>query len=198
MRICCAPALYGLEFLPMRRSATVAGSSFKGGVQFKSPRRVVVRFLLRSRGLARNKLRKLREGHESAHRQIRRLTRLCAALQEMLGEAAAQARRLECEQSERIRESTRALPVDPPVGRHGYGVRMVELSVRLAQVVGFRSAVRVMKIFLAWLGVKQRVPHATAIRNWLQRLGVAVMTEPLEPASDWIWFADHSNQIGQE
>lgn len=176
----------------------MAGSSLTGGVQFKSPRRVVVRFLLRSRGLARNKLRKLREGQESVRREVRRLSGLCATLQEMLGKAAAQARRLECEQLERCREATRALPADPPVGRHGYGVRMVEVSVRLAQVVGFRSAVRVMKIFFAWLGVKQRVPHATAIRNWLQRLGVAVMTEPLPQASDWVWMADHSNQIGQE
>lgn len=176
----------------------MAGSSFTRGVPFKSPRRVVVKFLLRSRGLARKKVRKLREGHESAHREIRRLTRLCEALQGMIGEAAGQVRRLECEQFQRFREATRTLPVDPPVGRHGYGARMVELSVRLAQVIGFRSAVRVMKIFFAWLGVKQGVPHATAIRNWLQRLGVAVMKEPLEQAGDWVWMADHSNQIGQE
>jgi hypothetical protein len=55
-----------------------------------------------------------------------------------------------------------------------------------------------MKIFFAWLEVEQQVPHFTTIRNWLQRLGVAALQEPLEPADDWIWMVDHSNQIGQE
>ena len=176
----------------------MAGSSFNGGVQFKSPRRVVVRFLLRSRERATGKLRKLREGYDRAQREIQKLIRQCAATQAAAGEAAAQVRRLEGEQWARWREAEWILPPDPPVGPHGYGARMVELSVRLAQAVGFRPAVRVMEIFFAWLGVKQRVPHETAIRNWLQRLGVAVINEPLEQANDWVWMADHSNQIGQE
>jgi hypothetical protein len=176
----------------------VAGSSFQGGVQFKSPRRVVVRFLLRSRERATGKLRKLREGYERARREIQRLIRQSAAMEAVAGAAAAQVRRLECEQWAHFREAARTLPPDPPVGPHGYGARMVELSVRLAQAVGFRPAVKVMNIFFAWLGVTQRVPHATAIRNWLQRLGVAVIQEPLEQANDWVWMADHSNQIGQE
>ena len=176
----------------------MAGSSFKEGVRFKSPVRVVVKFLFRSRGLVRNKLRKLREVCESANREVRRLTKRCAALEALVGEAATHVRHLECEHWVRLREGTRMLPVDPAVGSHGYGARMVELSIRLAQAVGFRPAVRVMKIVFAWLGVEQGVPHATAIRNWLQRLGVAVMKEPLERADDWVWMADHSNQIGQE
>jgi hypothetical protein len=167
-------------------------------VQFKSPARVVVRFLLRSRERATVKCQKLRDAYERARREIRKLIRQCAALQAVVGEMAARVRRLECEQFARFQEAARRLPVDPPVGSHGYGARMVELSVRLAQSVGFRSAVKVMKIFFAWLGIKQRVPHATAIRNWLQRLGVAVMKERLEQADDWVWMADHSNQIGQE
>ena len=30
------------------------------------------------------------------------------------------------------------------------------------------------------------------------RVGVAALTAPIERANDWIWMADHSNQIGQE
>jgi hypothetical protein len=30
------------------------------------------------------------------------------------------------------------------------------------------------------------------------RVGVAAIEEPVEQADDWIWMADHSNQIGQE
>ena len=49
-----------------------------------------------------------------------------------------------------------------------------------------------------WLGVKRKLPCATTIRSWLQRVGVAALTEPLEPAEDYVWMADHSNQIGPE
>jgi len=172
--------------------------SFKVWRQFKSPLRVVVAFLWRSRELLVNKYRKLREDYDRTRREILKLTGQCAALEAAVRESTAQARRLECELEACRREAARTLPVDPPVGRHGYGVRMVELSTRLAQIVGFRSATNVMKIFFTWMGVEQRIPHPTTIRNWMQRLGVAVMKEPLEQADDWVWMADHSNQIGQE
>jgi len=32
----------------------------------------------------------------------------------------------------------------------------------------------------------------------MMRLGVAALETPVEQADDWIWMADHSNQIGQE
>jgi hypothetical protein len=176
----------------------VAELSFNVWRQFKSPLRVVVAFLLRSRERLVNKYWKLREDYDRTRREIVKLTGQCAALEAAVRESTAQARRLECELEACRREAARTLPVDPPVGRHGYGVRMVELSTRLAQVVGFRPATNVMKIFFTWMGVEQRVPHPTTIRNWMQRLGVAVMEEPLEQANDWVWMADHSNQIGQE
>jgi hypothetical protein len=176
----------------------VAELSFKAWRQFKSPLRVVVAFLLRSRELSVNKYAMLRDDYERASRKVLEITGQCAVLEAAVLESAAQVRCLERELEACRRETTRTLPADPPLGRHGYGVRMVELSIRLAQIVGFRSATKVMQICFTWMGVGQRVPHHTTVRNWMQRLGVAIMQEPLGPADDWVWMADHSNQIGQE
>src|SRR5207244_667531 len=64
--------------------------------------------------------------------------------------------------------------------------------------VGLRATEAVLRIVFEWLGIAAEVPHWTAIRTWMQRLGVAAIEEPLERADDWIWLADHSNQIGPE
>jgi hypothetical protein len=75
---------------------------------------------------------------------------------------------------------------------------MVTVSINLARVVGLRGAAHAMAVLFEWLGVEQKVPHWTSIRTWLNRQGIALLEEPLERADDWIWLADHSNQIGQE
>jgi hypothetical protein len=75
---------------------------------------------------------------------------------------------------------------------------MVCLAVELAQVVGFRASERVLKIVFEWFGVNQKLPGFTTIRHWMQRLGVATLDQPIEEADDWVWLADHSNQIGAE
>ncbi len=42
------------------------------------------------------------------------------------------------------------------------------------------------------------VPHYTTVRWWLLRLGYHKLHRPKGQASDWVWLADHSNQIGKE
>ena len=93
---------------------------------------------------------------------------------------------------------SRRLPDDPPLAGHGDGVRMMSLCVNVARRVGLRAAEAVLKIVFDWLGLSASIPTWTAIRTWLQRLGVAALEEPLEPADDWVWLADHSHQIGPE
>jgi hypothetical protein len=44
----------------------------------------------------------------------------------------------------------------------------------------------------------EETPHWTTGRLWLERLGHAMLTMPLQPAEDWAWLADHSVQIGKE
>jgi hypothetical protein len=61
-----------------------------------------------------------------------------------------------------------------------------------------RGASRVFAVVTEAFGLMIDVPHWTTGRLWLMRLGLAMLTQPLEMADDWIWLADHSVQIGQE
>jgi hypothetical protein len=130
--------------------------------------------------------RRLKQGQLEQERESARLAEL-----ERLN------RQLEYERY-RYNDGQFCLPADPAVGTHGYGARMVCLAVALAQAVGFRGAERVLKIVFEWLGVEQDLPDFSTIRLWFQRVGLATVKEPLEKADDWIWLADHSNQIGPE
>jgi hypothetical protein len=97
-----------------------------------------------------------------------------------------------------LEESALRLPEDLPLGTHGYGARMISLCVNVAQKAGLRASQSVLQIVFEWLGLEQKIPDWTTIRGWMQRVGVAALEEPAEPADDWIWMADHSNQIGPE
>jgi hypothetical protein len=88
---------------------------------------------------------------------------------------------------------------DEPPARHGYGVNLICLFVRLTMSgVSLRGGARVLAIVAEACGVLVEVPHWTTGRLWLMRLGHAVLTLPLEKTEDWAWIVDHSVQIGQE
>jgi hypothetical protein len=103
---------------------------------------------------------------------------------------------VECEARSQA-ESLR-LPDDPPLAGHGYGPKMIALCVNVTRRVGLRATEGVLRILFEWLGIAASIPDWTTIRTWMQRLGVAALEEPLERADDWVWLADHSNQIGPE
>ena len=75
---------------------------------------------------------------------------------------------------------------------------MISLAVNLARSVGFRGAVRTLQVFFQWLGIDRAVPSRTSIRNWLQRLGIDEMQQPLDSSESLVIMVDHSNQIGTE
>jgi len=75
---------------------------------------------------------------------------------------------------------------------------MISVCVNLARRIGLRPTVDCLQIVFDWLGVTERLPEWTTVRTWLMRVGVAAIEEPIEPADDWVWMADHSNQIGPE
>ncbi len=164
---------------------------------FKSPLRVVARFLWRSRELKAEKCRKLSQQLEDAQQTVARLEAETRRQQEEICALRRQVRRREDQSRERPPAQVR-LPEDPPLKGHRFGLRMIRLAVNLARVVGFRGAERVLEIVWGWLGVKQRLPAWTTIRTWLLRIGLAALREPVESADDWVWMADHSNQIGPE
>ena len=75
---------------------------------------------------------------------------------------------------------------------------MISVCVNLARRIGLRPVPDVLKMILDWLGVEAKLPQWTTVRTWMLRVGVAAIRRPIEPADDWIWMADHSNQIGPE
>jgi hypothetical protein len=174
----------------------MATSWTEGRRVFKSPLRTVVRFVCRSRDLKAEKCGSLKKELVEANRWLDRCQLELDRKAAKVGELRQQVQRLECT----IQQSDKqlCLPADPPVGTHGYGARMVCLSVALAQAVGFRGAERVLRIVFEWLGIEQKLPNYSTIRVWFQRVGLAIIKEPLEKADDWVWLADHSNQIGPE
>jgi len=175
----------------------VSPSCTEYGLEFKSPLRAVVRFLLRSRDGKASKCRELKQELEEARRSVARQEVELERKIEEIRKLKQQVHCLETERQIRDQGITR-LPADPPIGTHGYGQRMISLAVNLAQTVGLRGAHRALEILFEWLNVDQKIPHWTAIRSWVQRLGLAVMNKPIEPADDWVWMVDHSNQIGPE
>jgi hypothetical protein len=176
----------------------VAISWIEQAREFKSPLRIVPGFLLRSRETKAAQCRQLRDENNKLKRQLDRQTQQLQQRDREIAELKRRIEKLEMEQQARSTTSVVTLPDDPPIGSHGYGARMVALAVNLARSVGLRGAARVLKTFFQWLGIPQKTPIWTTIRNWLARLGIAALKKPIEPANDWIWLADHSNQIGPE
>jgi len=164
--------------------------------EFKSPIHVVSAFLLRSRetqlainARLKEELDELRSDREAAERHLQQQQQEIDTLKE-------QVRKLK-QELEQAKRSVN-LPSDPPLGKHGFGARMVSLAVNVARSVGLRGAARVLQIFFQWLDLKQRTPSRNSIRNWLQRLGVAELQRPYPDSEDLVVMVDHSIQIGTE
>jgi len=165
--------------------------------KYKSPLRVAAWSLWRSRERKTGKCRRLKQQLDEAQRTIARQEAEIQRQKEEIRACQRQARRLEVQNRQQAQMGCR-LPEDPPLKGHRFGLRMIRLAVNLARVVGLRPTERVLKIVWGWLGVEQSLPDWTTIRTWLLRVGVAALREPIEPADDWVWMADHSNQIGPE
>lgn len=162
----------------------------------KSPLRTMAWFFWRSRQTKSRKSRRLKQELDNAKRtvafqkaEIQRQVKEILALKQQVRQQEAKIRQ---------QAATTRLPDDPPLKGHRFGRRLIRLAVHLARIVGLRPAERVLKTVWEWLGLRQGLPTWATIRMWLMRLGVAALREPVEPADDWVWMADHSNQIGPE
>lgn len=163
---------------------------------YKSSWPVTAGYLLRSRETQVAKRRHLREENSRLQRLIEKQHRQLKRCEREVRELRYQLRKQELEKA--AASEAPALPADPPLARHGYGARMIALAVNLVRKTGLRAASHAIRICFEWLGFDVKTPSWTAIRSWLQRLGLAKLKEPLESAGDRIWMADHSNQIGTE
>ena len=99
---------------------------------------------------------------------------------------------------QQLRSAPLSLPSDLPLPHHSYGPKMIALCLNLARKIGFRPTVAGLDIVFDWMSIKASIPTAETIRMWAARAGVATLQTPHERADDWIWMADHSNQIGCE
>lgn len=166
-------------------------------LHFKSPIAVVLGFLLRSRETQR---RRAREKAEICQRQKVELNAQQKVIEQLRNEnqqCRAELNSLKRE-NEQLRQQPPILPSDLPLEGHLYGPKMISLSIQLAQRIGLRAVPVVLEILFTWLNVDVRIPNWTTVRTWLLRVGIAELQRPIEEADDWIWMADHSNQIGQE
>jgi len=174
----------------------VVASWYQKAKEFKSPPYVVAAFLLRSRetqvAMNRRRQAEMKELNERLEQQAQKEQRQQQEIDTLRPQVTDLQKQLpEAKQSVN-------LPEDPPIGTHGYGVRMISLAANLAKSIGLRGAERVLELFFEWLGIDRTTPSRTVIRNWLQRLGIAELQQPLGPHEDLVIMVDHSMQMGTE
>jgi hypothetical protein len=159
--------------------------------------RVVAAFLLRSREIQAKRASEKAQEIQNLKRINQQQQRVIANTEEELAQKRLDIAQHRAE-NQRLRQQPPVLPHDPPLPHHEFGPQMISLCVNLARRIGLRPTVDCLLIVFDWLGVTERVPEWTTVRTWLMRVGVAAIEEPIELADDWIWMADHSNQIGPE
>ena len=172
-------------------------SSFIRVGLFKSPLRVVAAILLRSRETQAQRASQKSQEIQDQKRINQQQQRVISNAEEELAQNRMEIAQLRA-RNQRLRQQPPVLPHDPPLPHHEFGPKMISLCVNLARRIGLRPTVACLQIVFDWLGVAERVPEWTTVRTWLMRAGVAAIEEPIEPADDWVWMADHSNQIGPE
>ena len=177
----------------------MATSWTKRADQFKSPLRVVAGVLLRSRAYLAGRAQRLKVRLQEFEKINAKQERTIASLTKLAASKDAEIRRLR-NLNEKLRKESTSLAGDPPLPNHEFGPKMISLAVNCACTVGLRAAERVLVHVRDWLGVDFRIPSWSGIRSWLLRLGLAriALPESFQQADDWIWIADHSNQIGKE
>lgn len=115
---------------------------------YKSPRRVVLGFLFRSRETQLDLKRRAQEQCLQLEKQLQQQSQQMKNLQQETSRLKRQVQVLEYEFAEAAKKPL-TLPVDPPLKGHCYGPRLVSLAVNMAQLVGLRSSTRVMESFLS-------------------------------------------------
>jgi len=165
--------------------------------QYSASTYEIARNLLRSRDTQRQRAAKLQRELELQKRANSQLLAEQRRLEEQL--RAAQQQRDQARQAlQQLREQPLVLPEDPPLPNHSYGPRMISVCIQLAKKIGLRAATAALKIVLDWLSIFTKIPCWTSVRQWLCRMGVDELTHSRQRHEDWIWLADHSNQIGKE
>jgi hypothetical protein len=93
----------------------------------------------------------------------------------------------------------RVADLGPARGQH-FSLTVVTLFVQLVigASISLRGVVRTLAVVQTHLGLALELPDWTTGRGWLLRVGYYKLSRPKERADDWVWFIDHSCQIGSE
>jgi len=100
--------------------------------------------------------------------------------------------------NEELRQQPITLPSDLALPNHTYGPKMISLCLNVCKEIGFRPTATALKIVFDWLGIDAKIPSFDSMRVWSCRVGIAQLKMLVKSGNDWIWLADHSNQIGEE
>lgn len=174
-------------------------SSHISGRQFKSPLRIVVGFLFRSRETQKERLQRKEEERHNAVQQLRESLARERQLLKQIDELTEQCQAQQDELAE-LAEQPHRLPHDPKLPHHCFGSKMISMCCNLASTVGFRAAEKALEIFRDFLGLSDRIPAFETIRTWLMRVGVARLLFNKQKMKDGqvVWFVDHSCKVGTE
>lgn len=155
--------------------------------KFKSPNRVLVRSLsksrdnwkLRAKALETN-VRSLAERLHQARAEIDRQAKILISFRFQQASAA----------SAPVSASPVAL-----VG-HQFSAPMIALCCTLAKLIGLRATPKVLDCINTVFQLQLKIPSRDAVRNWVCRNGVAILKEA-KHQEDWLWLVDHSVQLGK-
>ena len=87
----------------------------------------------------------------------------------------------------------------PARAESGYaGFRALWLNLVLTAHSTLRGASAVWTVLQQFVPGLPEAPDWTTGRTWLLRLGCDALRRPKERATDWIWFIDHTVQIGPQ
>lgn len=167
--------------------------------QFKSPSRIVVGFLFRSREVHKERLHNRESQLQNTRQQLRESQSRERELRKRLDEQAQRLQALEQELAT-LRDQLVQLPHDPKLPHHSFGAKMIAMCCNLAMAVGFRAAEKALKILWEFFGLNDELPVFETIRTWLMRMGVArvLFNKQQMKEGTVVWFADHSCKVGTE
>lgn len=123
----------------------MATSWYQKANEFKSPKHVVAAFLCRSRQTRIEQVQKLKDENQRLRSQLEQQRRRADVQRKQIESLSERCDELG--QQVQLAKQSVNLPLDQPIGTHGYGVRMITLAANLGRSVGLRGAHRVLKIF---------------------------------------------------
>jgi hypothetical protein len=93
-------------------------------------------------------------------------------------------------------EENQALAVRP--AHHAYSIPAMGLALRtvLEKAVGFRACSALVGLWHEFLPQFRAAPAPNTVASWLLRLGLHELQRPKERAEDWVFFVDHTLQLG--